>query len=98
MGRRRFDSEEEGGLESHDVFLTDDEALFIIEARDPEVLDRLVGDVIAGAAGAWKDLAAGPPRTAPSAYSWRRAEPEENVSFAPTPGPGDSDGGDVFAP
>jgi hypothetical protein len=90
---------EAAGLESHDVFVSDDEAVFIFEALEQDLLDRLAAETpVWGAAVAWKDLVAGPPRLAQAAYSWRRPEPEDNVSFAPTPGPGDSDGGDVFPP
>jgi hypothetical protein len=28
--------------------------------------------------------------------SWSRSEPEEDVSFLPTPGPDDSDHGDIY--
>ena len=31
-------------------------------------------------------------------YAWARAERPEGVSYEPTPGAGDSEGGDVFAP
>ena len=45
---------------------------------------------------AWKDLVAGPPRLADDVYSWLRPHVPDDVSFAPTPGQGDSDGGDLF--
>ena len=48
------------------------------------------------AAAVWKDLVAGPPRLADDAYSWLRPHVPDDLSFAPTPGPGDSDGGDLF--
>jgi hypothetical protein len=47
-------------------------------------------------AAAWEDLVEGPPRIAEDAYSWIRRHVPDDVSFAPTPGPGDSDGGDLF--
>jgi hypothetical protein len=40
-----------------------------------------------------------PSRTASraeSAFLWSRSEPEEDISFLPTPGVGDSDGGDIY--
>lgn len=87
------------GLERHQVFVTDDEAVFVFEASDQRVLDRLVADApVWAAAMAWKDLVAAPPRLAETAYSWERHERDESISSAPTPGPGDSDGGDIFPP
>lgn len=87
------------GLESHHVLVTDDEAIFVFEAAEPNAFDRLATDATVWPdAAAWQELAAGPPRVAQAAYAWHPAEAEGNVSFAPTPGPGDSEGGDVFAP
>src|ERR671934_1382 len=43
------------------------------------------------AAGAWHEHVAGPLRIAEDAYSWTRGEPVDDVSYLPTPGPGDSD-------
>jgi hypothetical protein len=90
---------EAAGLESHEVLVTDDEVVFLFEAPDQHLLDRLVAEASARiVAGTWKDLVAAAPRVAATAYTWRRAGPEENLSWASTPGPGDSEGGDVFAP
>jgi len=88
---------EEVGLERHHVFLTDQEAVFVFEADDPGAAERLAdnGNLWSSAA-AWKDLVSGPPRLADDAYSWLRAHVPDDVSFAATPGPGDSDGGDLF--
>lgn len=88
---------EEIGLERHHVFLTDQEAVFVFEADDPGAAERLAanGSVWSAAVG-WKDLVAGPPRLADDAYSWLRPQVPDDVSFAPTPGPGDSEGGDLF--
>jgi len=62
-------------------------------------VDRLVGDpTLWAAAAAWKDLVAGPPRLAEEVYSWVRAHPAEYLSFESTPGPGDSEGGDIYSP
>jgi hypothetical protein len=88
---------EEIGLDRHHVFLTDEEAVFVFEADDLAAAERLVGNErFWSAAAAWKDLVAGPPRLADDAYSWIRPNPPEDVSFEPTPGPGDSDGGDLY--
>jgi hypothetical protein len=88
---------DEVGLGRHQVFLTESEAIFLFEAESSMAGDRLLSeDRLWAAAAAWKELVAGPPRLAEDAYSWSRVERADYVSFAPTPGPGDSDGGDVF--
>jgi hypothetical protein len=90
---------EAAGLESHEILVTDEEVVFVFEAPGQHVLDRLMTEGPAWiTAVAWKDLVAAPPRFAQTAYAWRRSEPEQQLSSAPTPGPGDSDGGDIFAP
>jgi hypothetical protein len=47
---------------------------------------------------AWRELLGGPPRIAENAFSWAKHDSGDFVSAEPTPGPGDSDGGDVFSP
>jgi hypothetical protein len=85
------------GLERHHVFLTDREAVFVFEADSPDAAERLVGDgAFWSAASAWEELVEGPPRLAEDLYSWVRPQVPDDISFAPTPGPGDSDGGDLF--
>jgi hypothetical protein len=87
------------GLEAHHVFLTEREAIFVFEGADRSALERLMSDVNAWAAvEAWREHLAGEPRLAEDAYSWTRSDVPDGVSFAPTPGPGDSDGGDVYPP
>ena len=49
-------------------------------------------------AAAWRPCLAGAPRIADDAYAWSRSRPEPGVSYAATPGPGDSERGDLFAP
>jgi hypothetical protein len=89
----------EVGLERHHVFLTDEEAVFVFEADDLEAAERLIaGESLWKAAEAWKDLVAGPPRLAEDSYSWVRPHVPDDVTFAATPGPGDSDGGDLSSP
>jgi len=88
---------EEVGLERHHVFLTEREAVFLFEADSRDVSDKLMGEGrFWSAASAWKNLVEGPPRLAEDAYSWVHPHVPDDLSFAPTPGPGDSDGGDVF--
>jgi hypothetical protein len=85
------------GLERHHVFLTEKEAVFVFEADSLGAVERLIAEgAFWSAAAAWEDLVAGPPRLAEDAYSWVRPHVPDDVSFAPTPGPGDSDGGDLF--
>jgi hypothetical protein len=85
------------GLERHHAFVTEQEAVFVFEADTDEAAERLVGGAsFWSAAAAWEDLVAGPPRLAAEAYSWLRPHVPDDVTFAPTPGPGDSDGGDFF--
>ena len=88
------------GLSRHQVFLTDREAVFVFEAPNRTILERLVADPnLWSAAAAWKDLVAGPARLAEDAYSWTRSDTaDDGLSFAATPGPGDSEGGDLYPP
>ena len=93
-----FDPASIEGLDRHEVYLTSNEAVFVFESElgadalapllaDPKLWQR-VSD--------WGEHVDGPPRIADDLFSWSRPEPAEDVSFLPTPGPGDSDGGDVF--
>ena len=87
------------GLERHHVYLTDHEAFFVFEANRPDAVEQLASDpTLWEAMAGWSDVVAGPPRMAEDVYSWIRPHPSEEVSFEATPGPGDSEGGDVFAP
>jgi hypothetical protein len=87
------------GLESHHVFLTDHEAVFVFEADELDAVEQLASDpTLWEAMAGWNDVVAGPARMAEDVYSWVKPHPSEEVSFAATPGPGDSEGGDVFAP
>jgi hypothetical protein len=52
---------------------------------------------VAAVAAAWGEYVASAPRVAEDAHSWARVE-DESLSFEPTPGPGDSEGGDVYPP
>jgi hypothetical protein len=87
------------GLERHHVFLTDHEAIFVFEADAADAVEQLAADESLWAAAAgWSELVAGPPRLAEEVYAWIRAHEAADISFAPTPGQGDSEGGDLFAP
>ena len=88
---------DEVGLGRHQVFLTECEAVFLFEADAPDAADRLLtSSRLWAAAAAWKDLVAGPPRLADNAFSWVRPREDDELSFEGTPGPGYSEGGDVF--
>ena len=87
------------GLERHHAFVTDYEAIFLFESEDKDAVTRLAEDSSLWAAAAgWSELVAGPPRIAKDVYSWARPHPREDVFFDSTPGPGDSEGGDIYNP
>ncbi|MBA3718565.1 MAG: hypothetical protein H0W87_10115 [Actinobacteria bacterium] len=86
------------GLERHEVFFTDQEAIFVFEATAELDLRKLLADFEAWASAAWHDVVAGPPRTAKPLFVWEAVAESDGLSFASTPGPGDSEGGDVFSP
>jgi hypothetical protein len=93
-----FDPEQLPGLEHHEVFLSDDQVVFVFQssAGVDAFAPQLADPDLMQAALAWREHVAGPPHIAQSVYSWTRSEEPEDVSFLPTPGPGDSDGGDIF--
>ena len=64
----------ERGLERHEVFFTDTEAVFLFEGRDAgQVVPRLARDPGAWrAALQWRRLLTGAPRLGGSAYAWAR--------------------------
>jgi hypothetical protein len=88
------------GLGRHQVFLTDDEAIFFFESAAGFNLQRLLADAkVWASAAAWHDCVAGPPRIARPFYSWAAALPgDDSLSFAATPGPGDIEGSDIYSP
>ena len=69
-----FDPDEKG-LERHEVFLTDDEAVFLFEGPNAaDIVQRLARDPNAWqAAVKWRRLIAATPRLAHSAYTWQRS-------------------------
>jgi len=93
-----FDPEEMGELDRHEVFLAETEAIFLFESAKglDAIAAVLAKSAFWQAAGEWAEHVAGPPRAAAGVYSWARAETADELSFLPTPGPGDSDGGDIF--
>ena len=93
-----FDPHAIPGLERHEVFVTTDEVVFTFDAElSDQALDALVAaPELWPAAVAWRDHMDGLPRLAENAYSWLRVEESDELSSLPTPGPGNSDGGDIY--
>jgi hypothetical protein len=62
-------------FDRHDVFLTDDEAIFLFEGERAADGLRLPGDEpeLWRAAEEWKPYLAGQPRVASTAFSWTRS-------------------------
>jgi hypothetical protein len=59
------------GLENHDVFLTDDEVLFVFEGMPDVLLSRAAeNETIWKAAKAWEPLVEGSVRFAEPVYTW----------------------------
>jgi hypothetical protein len=82
------------GLERRHVFVTEGEVVVFFEGTGA-ALERVLGDPSVIAVGQYL---AGAPRVAEDASSWAKLEDREGLSFEPTPGPGDSEGGDVYPP
>jgi hypothetical protein len=93
-----FDPAAIEGLDRHEVFVTSDEAVFVLESElGAQALAPLLADPkLWEAAAGWREQVAGPPRIAEDVFSWSRDEPQDDISSLPTPGPGDSDGGDIY--
>lgn len=87
-------------FDRHEVYLSEREAIFLFETPGPSATLKLPGEdpSLWKVAATWQPLMAGRPRKALTAYSWRRAKDRGALSFEPTPGQGDSEGGDVFTP
>lgn len=87
-------------FDRHHVYVTDREVVFVFEGKGPSQTLDLNGEdaQIWRAAQAWQECLSERPRVAHTAFSWQRVEGPEGVSFEPTPGPGDSEGGEVYAP
>jgi hypothetical protein len=61
-------------LTLHEVYLLEDEALFLFEIDAGVATESLVEPDFWAAAGVWRELIAGGARLAESVYSWRREE------------------------
>jgi hypothetical protein len=85
-------------FDRHHVFLSDREAVFVFEAPGAAATLEVPAEdpVLWNAAAAWSECLAERPRVAAPAFAWERAVAVEGVFFGPTPGPGDSEGGDLY--
>jgi hypothetical protein len=93
-----FDPDQVAALDRHEVFLTSNEVVFVFESPlGPDALTELLATPeVWQAASAWREHLAAAPRIAEDAFSWERPELGNSVHYLPTPGPGDSDGGDIY--
>jgi len=84
----------------HNVFLTAREVVFVFEAPGANAALQLPGEDpgLWKAADAWGELLAETPRVAQESFSWTRSPDSTGFSYEPTPGPGDSEGGDIYTP
>jgi hypothetical protein len=64
----------EAGLRQHQVFLTDQEALFFFDTADDIALHRLFADPnVWAAATVWGEFAGGPARIGEEAFAWAKS-------------------------
>jgi hypothetical protein len=84
----------------HAVHMTEHEVIFFFDAHGESATLTLPAEETAvwQAAAAWREVMGEKPRVARLAFSWERPEPSGDVFYEPTPGPGDSDGGDLYGP
>ncbi|MEP7225654.1 MAG: hypothetical protein ABI783_11940 [Actinomycetota bacterium] len=82
------------GLDSHQVFLTPTEAVFVFESElGAAALEPLLQEPeLWQTAAAWHDYLAGPPRIAEDVYSWTRSDFRVDETLLP---PGLRNGGSV---
>ena len=93
-----FDPEGIQGLDRHEVFVTPEEAVFVFESDiGADALAQLLAEPgFWQEPREWQKLIAAPLRIAEGHSLWTRWEPADELSFLPTPGPGDSEGGDIY--
>jgi hypothetical protein len=93
-----FDPASIEGLDRHEVYLTGGEAVFVFEsALGADAIAPLLADPkLWEYASAWGQHVAGAPRIAGEAFAWNRTQLDQDVFYLPTPGPGDSEGGDIY--
>jgi hypothetical protein len=91
---------EQTDFKRHAVHLTDREVLFVFETPGEFATLSLPAEAAAlwQAAAAWREVLDEKPRIARLAFSWERPDFSEDVFYEPTPGPGDSEGGEIYPP
>ena len=84
----------------HAVHITDREVIFVFDSLGDSATLSLPAEDAAlwQAAAAWREVMDGKPRVARLAFSWERPDAGDELFYQPTPGPGDSDGGDLYTP
>jgi hypothetical protein len=84
----------------HYLFLTRNEVVFFFEGPGPQRPLELGGEdpAVWQAAEAWQEHLGASPRVAQTGFAWTRGEEPVGLFFAGNPGPGDSEGGDVYSP
>ena len=89
---------EASGVERYGAFMTNREAILVLEGTWLGGSDRLPWQDLSSwrNGAAWQRCASAPPRLAEVIHSWERPRDLEGVFFGPLPGPGDSDGGDIL--
>jgi hypothetical protein len=87
-----------GGFERYAAFVLDREAILVLEGPGVGTRDRAPwADVSAWREGSrWERCLRSGPRLAEVIHSWERPSELDGLSFAPLPGPGNSEGGDVI--
>ena len=69
-------------LESHELLLTSNEAIFVFESPSGAPPESLLDSLdIWSAAATWREIVAGPPRLASVAYFWRRPPSPHGVGL-----------------
>lgn len=86
---------DETSLERHEVFLSDEEIVFLFEGPHAEREARrlLSSKRVLSQAGRIGLHIKGRPRMPEERFSWERPSPLDGVAFGAFPGPGDSEGG-----
>lgn len=89
----------ETGFRRHAVHLSGREVIFVFEGEASPTLDLPAENPdLWEIAAAWQEVLAEKPRIARLEFAWARPDDSDDVFYEPTPGPGDSDGGDLYAP
>src|SRR5687768_10786899 len=87
----------ETSLDRHEVFLSEDEVVFLFEGShaEDEAMRLAASPLGVAQAGRLGDHIDGEPRLPLEVFSWERPPHLDGVTFGSQPGPGDSDGGPV---